>query len=305
MKNNELSIYDGRSKALSVRDADRPPPGGVVPDEIIDDMGDFGIPDEVIDVETSGDRLRAAYAPRDIPEGDFSRVRRVDNRFVPDDGTDQFGPPLPEEVLNKRQRAARFFKNAANRTAEKTGFKSTTETGPIPEGGMIAGAYAKADNATSNFFKNRFEQWKTASPAIKTLGVIGGADIGMMGLMAGYDMLSDSTLGKTFGIGVERDRELAALLSQSRMNQMIQAYEQAKNNQRIEENALSLARNAPDIFEQVMAGRMLPTDGKAIGGQRRVDLLSAVANRMGTGLGVPQQQDPNELLNALMGGGAV
>ena len=305
MKDNELSIYDGQSKALSVRGAGRPPPGGVVPDEIIDDMGDFGIPDEVIDIETSGDRLRAAYAPRDMPEGDFGRVRRVGNQFVPDDGTDQFGPLRPEEVLNKRQRAARFFKNAANRTGEKTGFKGTTETGPIPEGGAFAGAYSKADSATSNFFKNRFNEFRNAGPGMKALGVIGGADLGMMAGMAGYDMLSDSTLGKAFGAGVAEDRELSALLNESKRAQMLAAYEQAKNNKRIEENAMSLARNAPDIFEQVMSGRMLPTDGKAIGGQRRVDLLSAVANRMGTGLGVPQVQEPNELLNALLGGGAI
>jgi len=48
-------------------------------------------------------------------------------------------------------------------------------------------------------------------------------------------------------------------------------------------NTEMLARNAPHLFNQIMAGRELPQDATVIGGEPRSDLMREVATQMSQG----------------------
>jgi hypothetical protein len=51
----------------------------------------------------------------------------------------------------------------------------------------------------------------------------------------------------------------------------------------IEQQLMSLAQTAPDVYNRVAAGRPLPTGATVIGGGRRTDLLQQLGERMANG----------------------
>lgn len=206
------------------------------------------------------------------------------------------GPPRGRAARGKNGRKRTRMAEAKLRAA---GAWRRIQDGPPPN--------SPGDPWVKKFMANRERQWKEAHPMMRTAGVIGGVDLAMYGAGAAIDMVEDSTIGKAFaGIGGDAEyAELQGLLQESKRAKLLHAYHRANENQRVQDNALELARRAPDIFEQVMAGRMLPQDAVSIGGQRRVDLLAQVGAAMGTGMGVPQMENPTDILNQIMGGGTI
>jgi hypothetical protein len=86
----------------------------------------------------------------------------------------------------------------------------------------------------------------------------------------------------------EVDRQRKAL--QKRMTSQMLARSIAANRDRTTMmNLQYLQRNAPEVYDSVVAGRRLPQDAVVLGGQRREDLLQELARNMGSSQGSPSQ----------------
>lgn len=69
---------------------------------------------------------------------------------------------------------------------------------------------------------------------------------------------------------------------------------------RMGQNLARLAALAPDVYNQVAAGRRLPKDAVVIGGRPRMDLLEQLS--LGMSEGSFQEADPGEELVRMLGG---
>ena len=86
----------------------------------------------------------------------------------------------------------------------------------------------------------------------------------------------------------EVDRQRKAL--QKRVTSQMLARSIAANRDRTTMmNLQYLQRNAPEVYDSVVAGRRLPQDAIVLGGQRREDLLQELARNMGSFQGSPSQ----------------
>jgi len=86
----------------------------------------------------------------------------------------------------------------------------------------------------------------------------------------------------------EVDRQRKAL--QKRVTSQMLARSIAANRDRTTMmNLQYLQRNAPEVYDSVVAGRRLPQDAIVLGGQRREDLLQELARNMGSSQGSPSQ----------------
>lgn len=153
-----------------------------------------------------------------------------------------------------------------------------------------------------------YETFKKGNKAVKAGMLIGGADVATMAIPGGLHVLANTKVGQAIDRGIGGDEELQemqSLMQQVQADSLKRQYKNSLRQQNIEENAISLARNAPDVYQMVMAGRMLPNGSTSIGGRRRVDLLEQVAAGMGEGRGIPQRPNPDDFLNQIMGGGVM
>ena len=139
------------------------------------------------------------------------------------------------------------------------------------------------------FIAKRKKDWNNASPLVKGGMALGAAELGVFGATMVSDMVGESQMLNRGG-----GQQEAALLARVQRAQLEEQYNQRRTAELTERNATRLAEIAPDVFRSVMAGRMLPIDGVAIGGQPRVDLLEAVAAGMSRGRGAAASQPNSE-----------
>ena len=67
------------------------------------------------------------------------------------------------------------------------------------------------------------------------------------------------------------------------------------------ENASRLAALAPDVYNRVLAGRLLPKGAVVLGGQPRTDLMEELTGRMAQGEFRQPPDDDSDILAELAG----
>lgn len=85
-------------------------------------------------------------------------------------------------------------------------------------------------------------------------------------------------------------------VNQAQSEKIAKLLEQARMERSIQKNQMQLARQAPDLYTSVMAGRRVPTNSVVLGGRPRTDLMRELAASMDSGRYA--QPDP---LSDLMG----
>lgn len=85
-------------------------------------------------------------------------------------------------------------------------------------------------------------------------------------------------------------------VNQSQSEKIAKLLEQARMERSIQKNQMQLARQTPDLYTSVMAGRRVPKGSVVLGGRPRQDLMRELAASMDSGRYAPK--DP---LSDLMG----
>ena len=85
-------------------------------------------------------------------------------------------------------------------------------------------------------------------------------------------------------------------VAKSKSEKVARLLEQSRMEKALAENQMRLARQAPDLYTSVMAGRRVPKGSVVLGGRPRQDLMRELAASMDSGRYA--QQDP---LSDLMG----
>ena len=138
------------------------------------------------------------------------------------------------------------------------------------------------------------------SPKMAVADAIGigiPALIGAVGLGSGaIDGVSRMVTGDPLLSG-PKTRDVLDLEQRIRTAQRARDIEEQARARRAVDNTVNLIRYAPEVANQVMAGRRLPKGAVMIGGQPRVDLMQQLAEQMSNG--AFQERDPLEGLGAI------
>ena len=149
--------------------------------------------------------------------------------------------------------------------------------------------------------------FKGLNTGMKAIGMDLGTPIGALGSVPVAGMVGGiaGSLGSAayneYNPGKAIDDELDNQIRQAKMR-----IGQRMRDQRIQtsmaENIMRVASSNPQLYNQLVAGRLLPQGAVLIGGGRRTDFLESVAYQMATGgFGNPQQStDNSDVVSALI-----
>lgn len=98
-------------------------------------------------------------------------------------------------------------------------------------------------------------------------------------------------------LGGPKTRDVLDLEQRIQAAQRARDIEEQARARRAVDNTVNLIRYAPEVANQVMAGRRLPKGAVMIGGRPRVDLMQQLAEQMSDG--AFQERDPLEGLGAI------
>lgn len=135
---------------------------------------------------------------------------------------------------------------------------------------------------------------------------------GLQGLVKGGHALNAGLFGASVGVplaaGLHRrkgskERVMRQAYAEEQAWQQKQAatLRQRRLQRDMAENASRLAAVAPDVYNRVLAGRMLPKGAVVLGGEPRTDLLEELTTGMAQGAYQTPPVDDSDVLAALAG----
>jgi len=119
----------------------------------------------------------------------------------------------------------------------------------------------------------------------------GNLALGALAGLAGTRMLLKKEPDTT-----QIDQLVNNAVAKSKSEKVARLLEQSRMEKALAENQMRLARQAPDLYTSVMAGRRVPKGSVVLGGRPRQDLMKELAASMDSGRYAPK--DP---LSDLMG----
>jgi len=119
----------------------------------------------------------------------------------------------------------------------------------------------------------------------------GNLALGALAGLAGTRMLMKKEPDTT-----QIDQLVNNAVAKSKSEKVARLLEQSRMEKALAENQMRLARQAPDLYTSVMAGRRVPKGSVVLGGRPRQDLMKELAASMDSGRYAPK--DP---LSDLMG----
>lgn len=127
-----------------------------------------------------------------------------------------------------------------------------------------------------------------------------GYGVGTAGWLFGLGLPLGGAVKRNLSGEATRDRyaRLRTMVEGRQRAQLLQLEMQLKQ-RRMAEAAARMAATNPQMYNEVMAGRVLPPQAAVLGGVPRQDLMDQVTYQMATG-GFQQQPDPNEQLRMLL-----